>query len=350
MVENTNRRTFIKHSALLGTAVVAGTTGVQAQETTTAEESFQTVLSVPSLEFPFFVRMQNAFEQARDEQNITGSFLDAQNSQSTQISQIEDAITNEPDFIMMSPITSDGAAPAVQAANDADIPVLTIDRDVSEADTVTNVASDNVQLGARSSALLLEFMQERADQDSFGIVELSGTPGASVTNERSEGLEQTLGENDNLEVLGSQTGEFSTPEALSVTEDFITRFGDDIDGVYAQNDLMALGASRALDDADRGDVPVTGIDGSEAWVETFADNEFHGTIAQLPEEMVMRTIEAGKNAVRGEDVEDSIVIEGLRVTQENSQQYLQDFFGGDETTTAAGETTTTADETTTTAD
>jgi len=349
MRKSTKRRTFLKHSALLGTAVVAGTAGVQAQETTTAQESFQTVLSVPSLEFPFFVRMQNAFEQAREEQNVTGSFLDAQNSQSTQISQIEDAITNEPDFIMMSPITSDGAAPAVQAANDAGIPVLTIDRDVSEGETVTNVASDNVQLGARSSALLLEFMQEQGDQDTYGIVELSGTPGASVTNERSQGLDQTLEENDNLEVLGSQTGEFSTPEALSVTEDFITRFGDDIDGVYAQNDLMALGASRALDDADRGDVPVTGIDGSEAWVETFADDEFHGTIAQLPEEMVFRTIEAGKSAVRGEDVEDSITIEGLRVTQENAQEYLQDFFGAGETTTAAGETTT-ADETTTTAD
>jgi len=347
MRKSTKRRTFLKHSALFGTAVVAGTAGVHAQETTT-RESFQTVLSVPSLEFPFFVRMQNAFEQARDEQNVTGSFLDARNSQSTQISQIEDAITNDPDVIMMSPITSDGAAPAVQAANDAGIPVLTIDRDVSEGETVTNVASDNVQLGARSSALLLEFMQEQGDQDTYGIVELSGTPGASVTNERSEGLDQTLEANDNLEVLGSQTGEFSTPEALSVTEDFITRFGDDINGVYAQNDLMALGASRALDDADRGDVPITGIDGSESWVETFADDEFHGTIAQLPEEMVFRTIEAGKRAVRGEDVEDSITIEGMRVTHENVQEYLQDFFGGGETTTADG--TATADETTTAGD
>lgn len=339
----TRRRTFLKRSALLGGTLAIGTAGVQAQETTTTPEdqqTLQTVLSVPSLEFTFFVRMQNAFEEATQSQNLNGSFLDGQNSQSKQVSDLETAITNDVDFIMVSPITAEGIVPAIEQANDADIPVVTIDRNVAQGEVATYVASQNVQLGQRSSSLLLDFMQQRADQDTYSIVELQGTQGASVTNDRAEGLQQTLDENDNMELLGSQTGEFQTSAALSTMEDFITRFGDDIDGVYAQNDLMALGAFRALGNAGRGDVPITGIDGSEAWVETFPDNQYHGTIAQLPEEMVFRSIEAGRTAVQGGDLPDFIPIEGRQVTQENAEQYLQEFFGDGMTTTTEQTTTT----------
>ena len=337
-----NRRTFLRRGAVVGGTLVVGQAGALAQD----QETLETVLSVPSLEFTFFVRMQNAFEQAIEEQDdLTGSFLDGQNSQPQQVSDLETAISNEVDFIMVSPITAEGIVPVVEQANEAGIPVVTIDRNTAEGEVATYVASENVQLGKRSSELLLEFMGDRADQDSYGVVELQGTPGASVTNDRTEGMREALDETDEFELLGSQTGEFQTAEALTVMEDFLTRFGDDIDGVYAQNDLMALGASRAASNAGREDLPITGIDGSEAWVETFADNEYHGTIAQLPEEMVFRSIEAGRSAVEGEELEEFIPIEGLRVTRENAQEYLDEFFGeGQETTTATPTATNTTTE------
>ncbi len=52
-------------------------------------------------------------------------------------------------------------------------------------------------------------------------------------------------------------------------EDFITRHGDDINGVYANNDMMALGTMQAIDSSDLEDIAITGIDGSEVWVEKF---------------------------------------------------------------------------------
>lgn len=61
-------------------------------------------------------------------------------------------------------------------------------------------------------------------------------------------------------------------------EDFITQYGDEIDGVFCQNDLMALGAHQTLQNADMS-IPVTGIDETEAWVKLFADNDSYGTLA-----------------------------------------------------------------------
>ncbi|MFC6976628.1 substrate-binding domain-containing protein [Halomicroarcula sp. GCM10025709] len=358
MTRPIRRRRFIRSSALAGTALLAGCggnggdggdggsgdggdggsgdggnggdggDGETTEMETTSSGPPSAALSVPSLEFTFFARMQNAFTQARSEGLIASdsSFYDAGNNQGQQVSDVETAISNEVDFLMISAITAEGVINAIRQANEAGIPVVAIDRNVAEGDTVTYVASDNVQLGRRSTELCLGFMESTGDQETYNILQLEGTPGASVTNDRGQGFSNAVENNDSLSRLASQTGEFSTQTALGVMEDFITQYGDDIDGVFCQNDLMALGVHQALQNADMS-VPVTGIDGTEAWVELFADNDTYGTLAQLPEEMVTTAIDRATAHLAGETVEDTIVIEGLEVTQDNASDYLDQYFG-----------------------
>ncbi|WP_254271334.1 substrate-binding domain-containing protein [Haloarcula marina] len=353
MPRDIRRRTFIRSGAIAGTALLAGcgggdggdggdggadtetgtgTTGgdggtTDTTSTTESSEPPSVGLSVPSLEFTFFARMQNAFNQAKSDGMIAQSstFYDAGNSQSTQVSNVETAISNDIDFLLISAITAEGVINAIRQANEAGIPVIAIDRNVAEGETVTYVASDNVQLGQRSTELCLQFMQDAGSQDTYNVVQLEGTPGASVTNDRGEGFSNAVSENDGLTRLASQTGEFSTQNALNVMEDFLTQYGDQIDGVFCQNDLMALGAHQALRNANRS-IPVTGIDGTEAWVQLFSDNQYYGTVAQLPEEMVTTAIESGIAYLNDESVEDTIVIEGLEVTQDNASDYLNQYF------------------------
>jgi len=355
MSQKLRRRRFIRTGAIAGTALIAGCSGnggggggsddgndnsdgndgsdsdddSDNSDGNSGNDGPPTVaLLVPSLEFTFFARMQNAFDQAVSDGAIASdsTFSDAGNSQSQQVSDVENAVSNEVDFIMISAITAEGITSAIQEANEADIPVVAIDRNIAEGDTISYVASDNVQLGRRSTELCLSFMEETSDQDTYNIVQLEGTPGASVTNDRGEGFQNAVSSADNLEQLATQTGEFSTQEALNVMEDFITEYDDEIDGVFCQNDLMALGAHQALQNADIS-VPVTGIDGTEAWVERFSDNEYYGTLAQLPEEMVTTGIDRGKAYLAGEEVEEAVVVEGLEVTQENGSDYLNQYFG-----------------------
>ncbi|WP_207589443.1 substrate-binding domain-containing protein [Halomontanus rarus] len=322
-----DRRSFLTYSggAIGGSVLLTGYLSQGDDENDTddvPEETLETALLVPSLEFTFFARMEEAFEDAQEELNVEGTFYDNRNDESTQASNFEDAVLGEPDFIMISPITSEGIVPSIELANDENIPVVTIDRDAEDGETATYVASDNVDLGYRSTSLCLEFMQEQGEQDTYQIVELQGTPGASVALERNEGFQEAVDEHDELEELDSQTGEFTTEDALVVTEDFITAHGDDIDGVFAQNDLMALGAQRALEAGGMDDVPITGIDGTTEWVEQILERDYYGTIAQLPEEMVFTAVEMGRRAVEGEDLEEFYPIEGLEVTQENAEEYL----------------------------
>lgn len=333
-----NRRRFVQSSALAGAALLAGCSGDGGNGDDNSDgssddssgdsgEAPTAALSVPSLSLTFFARMQNAFKQAQSDGMIStdSSFYDAGNSQSTQVSDVENAVSNEVDFLMIGAITEEGVVSAIEEANAADIPVIAIDRNVAQGETVSYIASDNVSLGERSTELCLEHMQEQSDADTYSVVQLEGTPGASVTNERGQGFQNVVDNNDALESLDSQTGEFGTEQALSVMEDFITQHGDDIDGVFCQNDMMALGVYQALQNSDVS-APVTGIDGSEAWVQRFNENQYYGTIAQLPEKMVTTAIETGITHLNGEDVEEEIAIDGLSVTQENSQDYLDRYF------------------------
>lgn len=288
---------------------------------------YQSMLSVPSLSIVYFARMQSGLnETIRQRDDFKSTFNNARGSQSEQISDLETALSGDIDFLMAVPIRAEALAPIVEQANEEGIPFVAVDRNVTEAEPATYIASDNVRLGRRSVELLYEFMQEAQDKDEYNIIELQGTQGASVTNERHEGGLETVDANP-INVIGSQPGEFSVATAVGVTEDLITRHGDDIDGVYAHNDLMGLGAHQAISGTDlAGDVAITGIDGSESWVDLFGDNQHYGTIAQLPEEMIRTAIDMGIRAVEGEELEDYHPIEGLKVTADNASDYLNEYF------------------------
>ena len=209
MSRDVRRRQFIRSGAIAGAAVLAGCTGGgdggsgdgggsadngssggsndsgyggganngssgnQSGGDGSSSDSPPTVaLSIPSLEFTFFARMQEVFEQAKNQGTVASdsSFYDAGDSQSTQISNVETAISNDVAFLMISAITAEGVVNAINEANQNDIPVIAIDRNVAEGETVTYIASDNVQLGQRSTELCLNFMQESADMDTYSVV------------------------------------------------------------------------------------------------------------------------------------------------------------------------------------
>lgn len=292
----------------------------------TAERTYRSNLSVPSLDIVYFARMRNGFEAAiRQRDDFQGTFKNSRGSQSEQVRALEDALSSDLDFVMAVPIRTEAVAPLVKQANERNIPFVAVDRRVIGADPVTYVASDNVRLGRRSVSLLYAAMQQRADKDGYNIIELKGTRGASVTDERHRGGMAAISDAD-IDVIGSETGQFSVTEAADVTADLIARHGTDIDGVYAHNDMMALGAHRAFSESGTGRVPISGIDGSREWVELFDENEQYGTIAQLPEQMIQTAIDMGIRAAEGVPVQEYCCIEGLEVTAANASAYLDQYF------------------------
>lgn len=331
MPKLTSRRELIKYGAAVGSATLAGCMGQgdSSNEGGDGEGGYTVAVSIPDLEFQFFARQEQEWDRLVDERDdISGSFYDAQGAQEQQISDIETALANNVDLIIISPITEEGAVPAAQNANEAGIPVVNMDRTIVGADVTTHIASDNVEMGYKATNLALELMSGIEEQDNYNIIELQGTSGTSVANDRRDGFVEALDENDNLTELETQDADFSTSEAVSIMENFVTSHGEDIDSVYAHNDLMAVGAQQVIEDNNLTDIPIVGIDGDKTWVEQIMENENYATVAQLPEEMLQESIDKGIQALEGDEPDDFYKMETPELTQENAQEYYEKYLEG----------------------
>jgi ribose transport system substrate-binding protein len=101
--------------------------------------------------------------------------------------------------------------------------------------------------------------------------------------ERKAGLVQALEANPDVKLLDFQVANWSATEGLEKTNAWLTQFGDEITGIWAANDDMALAAVEALRaDGRAGQVPVTGIDGIQLAVEAILAGEMAGTVSWDP--------------------------------------------------------------------
>lgn len=95
---------------------------------------------------------------------------------------------------------------------------------------------------------------------SGNIVALQGMLDNTVAQTRFQGLQAALAEYPDITLLEDQTAKWDRTEGQNVTQTFITKYGEDINGVWAANDSMGLGAAAALQAAGIA-APITGIDG-----------------------------------------------------------------------------------------
>jgi ribose transport system substrate-binding protein len=116
-----------------------------------------------------------------------------------------------------------------------------------------------------------------------GIVALGGILSNVPAIERKQGLDEALAANPKIKLLDFQVANWVSTEALEKTNAWLTQYGDEIKGIWAANDDMALGALEALRaDGRAGKVLVTGIDGIQLAVEAILAGEMAGTVSWDP--------------------------------------------------------------------
>ncbi|MGX7263374.1 D-ribose ABC transporter substrate-binding protein [Enterococcus crotali] len=255
-------------------------------------------VSLSTLNNPFFVSVKDGVTTLANENKTKTIVSDAQNDASKQSNDIDDLIQQNVDVLLINPVDSSAIQPAVEAANEANIPVIALDRNSDGGDILTLVASDNVKGGEMAANFIVEKVGKGAK-----VVQLEGTPGASATRERGKGFEN-IAEKE-LKVVQSQSADFDRAKGLSVMENML-QSNSDITAVFAQNDEMALGAVEALKAAGKKDVLVIGFDGNEDGVKAVKDGIMAATVAQQPVEMGKLALQAAYDHFEGKKVEGKI--------------------------------------------
>lgn len=240
-------------------------------------EALKIAFSIPGMNFPFFVHMEKLFrEQADTLGGIEVLTLDGQDDTTKQVADMEAAIAQGVDGIVISPRQTDALQPVIQQAVEAGIPVVTVDRRVEGVTgLLAHVGAENVLGGeAQGNAILALF------PDGAKIIELLGTPGASPAIDRSAGLHNVIDPAGTIEVVCQQTGEFNRAKGLTVTENCLTA-NPDAQAIVAANDDMALGAVEAAAAAGFTG-PIIGYDALPEALQAVNAGTMYGTVEQFP--------------------------------------------------------------------
>jgi ribose transport system substrate-binding protein len=273
-------------------------------------------LSISTLNNPFFVSMRSGAQQAAKDQGVQLLVADAQNDSATQQDDVQNFVTQQVDAILVNPVDPKAIVPAIQAANQANIPVLCLDRGASGGEVETLIASDNVKGGMIAGEEMLELV------GSGNIAQLEGIPGTDPARDRGQGFEQAISAQDDVELVASQTANFNRAEGLNVTEN-ILQANPEIKGIFAQNDEMALGAVRALGGRAGSDVKVVGFDGIEDALKAIQSGKMNATVAQQPDKIGSLGVENAMKVIDDRSVAKNIPVEVKLVTKDNVSQFLQ---------------------------
>jgi len=239
-------------------------------------------------------------------------FTDAGGSNERQIADIEDLISRGVDLIMMSPREAQALVTAVDAINEAGIPLIVLDREIVGEGYNVFIGGNNLQIGEELGRYTREQMGEE-----FAYLELEGIPGATPTIQRHEGFTSQIEGYAGIVRLDAQPANYDLAPAIPIMEDWLTRYRGEFKVIYAHNDPMILGAINVLREAGYkpGDVFLVGVDGQreafeaiqEGWLQATA---IYATGGALGLDMALRVLQ-------GQEVPRRIITETPVITSEN---------------------------------
>ena len=268
-------------------------------------------LSLSTLNNPFFVTLRDGAEAAATAAGVELVVVDAQDDPAQEATNIEDLIQRGVDALLINPTDADAIVPSIQKANEAGIPVFTVDRGAAGGEVVSHIASDNVAGGRLAAEFLCEALGSAGS-----VVELEGIAGTSAARDRGQGFNDYMSSDcTGVEIVAKQTANFNRAEGLSVFEN-ILQAQPEIDGVFAHNDEMILGALEAAEAAGRAEeIVFVGFDAVDDAVAAVEAGKLAATVAQQPAEMGRLSVEYAINHLNGETVEASVPVDLALVTE-----------------------------------
>lgn len=260
-----------------------------------------------------------AFDEAAEAAGATVNRLSQEFDVQKGTDQLTTCVSQGADGIVLWPLDPQAYIPGMIAAQDAGIPLIIINSPM-DAEAEEYYASftgpDVYEEGELSGEALNEALGGEGN-----VVIIAGQAGNGTTIGRTDGFTDKLAElGSNIEVLQVVNADFDQQKALEASRDLLTRFGDDIDGVYANDDTMALGFIDAWKESGRSlDAlpPIVGINGQVQAFDLIRAEQYYATIVQSPAEDGKLAAETIIKLIEGGTVDKRLPIPLTVVTIDN---------------------------------
>ena len=259
---------------------------------------------------PYVTPANEAIDDAAAAAGLTVIRLSQEFDVQTGTDQMNTCIGRGSDGIILWPLDPQAYIPGLIAAQEAGIPTILINSpmDAEALDLVDSFTGpDTYQQGQLAADALNGKLGGEGN-----VVIIAGQAGNGTTIGRTDGFTDRLAElGSNIQVLQVVNADFDQQKALVASRDLITRFGDQIDAVYANDDTMARGFIDAWKEAglDIANIPpIVGINGQKDAFESIKIGEMYLTIVQSPYVDGQLALETIAKLIAGETVEKRIPI------------------------------------------
>ncbi|PYF99422.1 monosaccharide ABC transporter substrate-binding protein, CUT2 family [Georgenia satyanarayanai] len=351
MSARTTRRRFAVAAGLSAALLLAGCTGNTPEEVegegnddggTTNEqpgssndETGETVtigFSAPAADHGWMAAISNAAqEEAEKYDDIDFRPAEGTNDVSLQIAQMETFINDGVDAIVVLPFDGAAVTGVALEAMAAGIPVINVDREFSDPNAArVTVLGDNYGMGVSAG----EYMCERlGDQPDAVIAEIAGIDNLPLTQERSQGFADALGE-CGLDVSNRVAADFTVQGGESATANLL-QAAPEIDAIWNHDDDQGVGVMQAIENAGRDEFFVVGGAGSANVMRDIQSGEslVEATVV-YPSTQAADGIRLARLLAQGKAMSDLVEVEVPRlvqlyapvVTADNVDQYIDSAF------------------------
>ncbi|MCW3492713.1 sugar ABC transporter substrate-binding protein [Microbacterium sp. SSM24] len=264
----------------------------------------------------FYAAVQEGMEDEAEKQGYELVILNAQGNSSTQVNQVQNLVSQGVGSLIFIQLDAASGGASVGQANTANIPVIAVDQLPAGGDYVTFIGSDNVAMGEQACGYLAELL---GGEGNIALVE--GIPASSTQMQRTEGCQTSLDANPDLNVVSTTSADWDQNKAVSVFANVLTA-NEDLQGVFAQNDDMALGVASAAETAGRSGLAIVTIDGFPAAYDAIEKGQISATISQQPYLEGQLAVQNAIKAMNGEESEipKDQIQESILVTKDNLEE------------------------------
>jgi ribose transport system substrate-binding protein len=261
-------------------------------------------VSLLTLDNPFFKVIGDNITESAKEFGYETTVLSADKDPATQNDQIKNFIVQKVSAIVLSPCESRSVVPAIQEANQAGIPVITVDIPCNETgvEILTQIATDNYGGGKKAAEAMIEALG--SDGGQVAILHFKQAESCRL---RVKGFREVIEAHNakgegTIEIVGEYPSGGAKDQGFKATEDAL-QTDPDLDGIFAINDPAALGARAALEKAERqDDVVIVGFDGQPEGKQAIKDGKIYADPIQYPDKMGQKVVEAIVAHYKGKEV------------------------------------------------
>ncbi len=256
-----------------------------------------------------------AYAEGRDDINI--ELVDAKEDMAKQMDQVENFLVQKKDAIIVVPVDTSAAGPMISAAKEDDVPLVFVNRNPG------NLGEGNYYVGSEeivAGRLQMEFLSEALDGKGKVAI-LMGKLDNEGAILRTEGNKEIAKNFPGIEIVDEQTGKWQRNEGMMVAEDWLNKYGEELDAILCNNDGMALGAIQALQGAGREDVLIVGVDATPDGIAAVEAGTLAATVFQDAAGQGGGGVEVAYKAAKGEAVEQETWIPFQLVTPENLNEF-----------------------------